>query len=232
MYHKVGAPVQSKADRFVNVSPQSFRRQMRLLARMGYQAITFAEALEGLATSGPLPRRPVCVTFDDAYTNVAEHATPILAAHGWPATVFVPTAWVGDANRWDEGTGWPILPIMDWPQLAALQAAGWEIAGHTRTHPRLNTMDDAAALTELEGCKADLEDHLGGAARTFCYPYGGVNERTPALVRQAGFMGACTTKSGVARPGSDPFLLPRVTVAYRDDVLGFLYRLLIRPHLP
>src|SRR3989442_15355512 len=79
MYHRIGVPVASKADTFLNVSTRSFGRQMRLLNRMGYEGITFAEAVEGLFHGKPLPRRPGCVTFDDGFVNVAENAAPFLA---------------------------------------------------------------------------------------------------------------------------------------------------------
>src|SRR5690242_15018302 len=78
MYHKVGSPVRHRADRFLNVSSASFSRQMALLKRLGYVGITLEEAVDGLAGLRPLPRRPVCVTFDDGYLSVTEHAAPVL----------------------------------------------------------------------------------------------------------------------------------------------------------
>src|SRR5258708_39292216 len=101
MYHKVGAPVHSKNDSRLNVSARDFERQMRLLRRLGYTGITFQKTIEGLTGISPLPRKPVCITFDDGYECVAEHASPILADFGWPGVIFAPTAFVGQANTWD-----------------------------------------------------------------------------------------------------------------------------------
>jgi len=231
MYHKVGAPVAAKPDTFLNVSPRSFGRQMRVLQRLGYVGITFAEGADRLRNGRPMPKRPVCVTFDDGYTNVLEYAAPVLRELGWPATVFVPTGYVGATNAWDQAAGYPLLPIMSWEQLKSLEAEGWEMAGHTRTHPRLGDSEDSPALEDIRLGRADLEAHIGSPIRTFCYPFGSVNDRTPKLVRDSGFIAACTTNSGLARPATDPMLLPRVKVAYRDDVWGFYYRLIIRPRL-
>ena len=58
MYHKVGAPVESNVDTFLNVSARSFERQMRLLARLGYRGITFTEAAAALFEGASLPRKP------------------------------------------------------------------------------------------------------------------------------------------------------------------------------
>ena len=47
----------------------------------------------------------LAVTFDDAYRSVGELAVPVLAELGVPATVFAPTAFVGDPEpRGWEGT--------------------------------------------------------------------------------------------------------------------------------
>jgi peptidoglycan/xylan/chitin deacetylase (PgdA/CDA1 family) len=228
MYHKVGAEVQTKADTFLNVSARDFARQMRLLQRMGFRGVTQAEAASRLRSGSP-GEKLVCVTFDDGHQNVFDHAAPVLDSLGWPATVFVPTAYVGGRNDWDRETGKPLLPIMDWDALRTLQDRGWEMAGHTRSHPHLDQLPDAEAAIEIAQGRRDIEERLGKAERTFCYPFGGLNERTPGLVQKAGFTAACTTKSGLGRPSTDPFLLPRVKVAYRDGLLGFFYRLRIRP---
>lgn len=232
MYHKVGAPVSSPADTFLNVSAHDFRRQMRALAALGYTARPFAEVVEAVTRGLTLPRRTMAITFDDGYTCVGESATPILAEHGFPGTVFVVSEAAGKTNAWDHENARPVLPLMDWEALRRLQEAGWEIGGHTCSHPHLDRLEDPEAREEIARGKAEIESRLGGSLRTFCYPFGHSNERTPELVRDAGFLGACTTKSGLARSGQNPFLLPRVKVATRDGVIGLLYRLLVRPYLP
>ena len=231
MYHKVGQPVLNRQDRFLNVSANSFRRQMGMMARQGYQARTFAEVVQAMVCKQPLPKRTFVVTFDDGYQCVGDVAVPILAEFGFPATVFVPTAYVGQTNAWDHANAKPVLSLMGWEELRQLQETGWEIAGHTHTHPHLDRLSDAEALAEICEGKALIESRLGAASRTFCYPFGDINAHTPALVREAGFLGACTTQSGLASPQSDPLLLPRVKVSYSDDLFGFLYRLQIRPYL-
>ena len=231
MYHKVGADVNSKEDTFLNVSTSNFQKQLKALKFLGYTGITFADAVLGLEGKLKLPRKPVCITFDDGYVNVLENAAPALKQLRWPATVFIPTDYVGDVNRWDFANGKPTLPIMNWDQLRALQAEGWEIAGHTVTHPHLEQLNDNEAREEMLGGKLAIENELGNQERTFCYPYGGHNSRTAQLCKEVGFIAACTTKSGLASGSTDRFLLPRVKIAYRDGLPGFLYRLVLRPLL-
>lgn len=232
MYHKVGAPVSNKADTFLNVSTHDFRRQIRALASLGYMARSFAEVVEAMTQGKSLPRRTFAATFDDGYTCVGECAAPVLSEFGFPGTVFVVSEAVGKTNAWDRITGRPELPLMDWEALKSLKESGWEIAGHTVSHPHLDQLTDTEAQREIAAGKEETEARLGSPLTTFCYPFGHFNPQTPELVRAAGFQGACTTRSGLARSSDNPFLLPRVKVAYRDGVFGLLYRLLVRPYLP
>ena len=98
MHHKIGALNEGRPDACLNVPAPVFAGQIRLLSHLGFQAVTFAQAVEGMRTGQGLPPRPVCFTFDDAFDCVAEHALPLLTQYGWPATVFVPTTRVGGTN--------------------------------------------------------------------------------------------------------------------------------------
>ncbi len=232
MYHKVGLPVHSRGDRFLNVSTADFQRQMRLMLSLGYRARTFSEIVDAQNSRKALPRRTFCVTFDDGYACVGEYAAPILRALQIPATVFVVPRGIGSTNAWDAETGHPTLPLMGWETLDRLRADGWEIGGHTLTHPHLDALTDKDALCDISAGKREIEAHFGCPIQTFCYPYGHFNSRTPELVRQAGFAGACTTRAGLVKLGGNAMLTPRVKIAYRDGVFGMLYRMLARPNLP
>lgn len=231
MYHKVGHPVSRPEDAFLNISGEAFRRQVRTLVALGYEARTFAEVIEAMTQGQTLPRRTCAITFDDGYRCIGTVAAPILAEFGFPATVFIASSCVGATNIWDRKLGKPELPLLNWEELHRLVERGWEVGGHTRSHRHLGALDDAEAYREISEGKNEIETHLGQTLRTFCYPFGDLNERTPAFVRAAGFRGACTTRSGLARSTDDPFLQPRVKV-HGEGIAGLLFRLLIRPHLP
>lgn len=232
MYHKVGIPVHHKADRFLNVSVAGFRRHLRILTELGFRARPFQDVVEAHRSGKSLPSRTFAVTFDDGFQCVGEYAAPVLAEFGFPATIFVVSDAAGKTNIWDVLEGHAEQPLLDWEALRRLVGAGWEIGGHTRTHPRLDTLDDGAALAEIVQGKEEIEARLGLSPQTFCYPYGYFNSCTPRLVDTAGFLGACTVRSGLATPQHDPFLLPRVKLGYGDGALRLLFKLLVRPHLP
>ena len=54
----------------------------------------------------------------------------------------------------------------------------------------------------------------------FCYPAGRYDARVIAAVRRAGYLGATTTREGLARP-TEPYELQRVRVSRSDGVAGF-----------
>jgi peptidoglycan/xylan/chitin deacetylase (PgdA/CDA1 family) len=231
-YHGVGLAVSSARDTFLNVPTGAFRRQMRTLESLGYTARSFGDVVDAVRRNLSLPRRTFAVTFDDSYRCIAEVAAPILREHGFPATLFVVTGWTSPpAIAGPEGIR-PAEAVIGWDQLKELAADSWEIGGHTVSHPRLNELDDAAAYEEIVSSRCEIANRLGIEPRTFCYPFGQFNERTPNIVREAGYIGACTVRSGLVTPACDVYRVPRVSISYRDGVTGLLYRLLCRPHLP
>ncbi len=93
-YHRVCKPKDTHAIACPNTSatPEGFARQMRHVAKH-YRAAAMPEVLDAIERNVPLPKRSVLITFDDAYTDFAEFAWPILKRFGLPATLFVPTAY-------------------------------------------------------------------------------------------------------------------------------------------
>jgi peptidoglycan/xylan/chitin deacetylase (PgdA/CDA1 family) len=87
-----------------------------------------------------------------------------------------------------------------------------EIGAHSVTHTALSRLSAAGQRREIQGSKKHLEDILGCRVTSFSYPHGNYDENTLSIVRQAGFTCACTTAHATARPGADPFRLPRIQV--------------------
>jgi peptidoglycan/xylan/chitin deacetylase (PgdA/CDA1 family) len=81
------------------VSTASLRCQLEHVARR-HEIVSLADARRILAERSRAPARDVvAVTLDDGYADNHEHALPVLASMRVPATVFVPTAYVGTARR-------------------------------------------------------------------------------------------------------------------------------------
>lgn len=99
-YHRVDEPgADGRDDRLISATPAQFEAQMAHLAGR-YAPVSVDDVLAARDGGRPLPARAVLVTFDDGCDDFERHAWPALARHGVPATVFVPTAFVGRPDRW------------------------------------------------------------------------------------------------------------------------------------
>ena len=100
MYHRVA---DVRVDPWeLAVPPAVFDAQLAVL-RETRQPLAMSDFV-GRAQRGTLPPNAVAVTFDDGYADTLRQAQPRLAAAGVPATLFLATAFVGQAVEywWDE----------------------------------------------------------------------------------------------------------------------------------
>ena len=73
------------------ITPKFLDRTIRALKRWNYDIVPLDEVFRRAVTLAE-PRRFVCLTFDGAYKDLIASAYPVLANHGVPFAVYVPTA--------------------------------------------------------------------------------------------------------------------------------------------
>ena len=216
MYHAVST-VPNDATRALSVAPEAFAEQMALVGDLGLTPVTTADLAARWRSGHPLPGRPVLITFDDGYEGVHRHALPVLAKHGFPATLFVSTGWIKGAHD----TGGGLDAMLDWRQVRDLADAGVEIGGHSHSHPQLDQLDDAALRAELVHSTEIVTGELGTRPLSFAYPYGYSSRRVRRAVREAGYAQALAVGNGLARRRQGPYALQRVTVRRSTGVEEF-----------
>lgn len=87
-----------------------------------------------------------------------------------------------------------------------------EVGAHTKSHQMLAVRTQDEQQDEILGAKLALEEATGRPVRLFSYPYGSedsYSEVTERIVREAGFLGAFTTRFGIVLPWANRFGLPR-----------------------
>lgn len=97
-------------------------------------------------------------------------------------------------------------------QIIALQSAGWEIMGHTVSHPNLNSLSTVQLEEELLRSKIILEK-MGVTVNSIVYPYNKNNETVRAVTRKyyrSGRGGTNSFNTGVA----DPYFLKSFTLKH------------------
>lgn len=104
--------------------------------------------------------------------------------------------------------------MMERAQIADLSRRGFDIGGHTISHPILKELPDERARQEIENCCQWIQKVTGRAPAAFAYPNGIPGRDFGAehvrMVRQAGFICAVTTFWAVASPGTDRYEVPRI----------------------
>jgi peptidoglycan/xylan/chitin deacetylase (PgdA/CDA1 family) len=222
-YHRVGPPDPDRRSRWLTVPTEQFERQVRWLARHRYHTIRPADWVAWCREGKPLPPRPVLITFDDGYAEVAEHALPILERAGMTAVVFVVTGRLGGTNAWDEPNGYPVRRLMDGDQIRDWARRGIEFGGHSRRHVNLTKLAEHDLEEELAGCQADLTTLLGRPAASFAYPYG---ESNPAVRAATGalFPLAVGTDEGINDARNDLHALLRTYVFPHELMFDFASR--------
>jgi peptidoglycan/xylan/chitin deacetylase (PgdA/CDA1 family) len=221
LYHRVGPP-QPGTPPGLTVSPARFERHVRWLARKGFHGILPADWLRWLKEGTPLPNKPVLLTFDDAYEDLAEFAFPILRRYGFGGAVYVVTKRVGETNLWDQAQSSGALRLMNEEQIRFWAAQGIEFGAHSRTHPDLTKLPAAELEAEVVGSKRDLSRLLGYPIVSFAYPYGYYNDAVLNLVR-AEFELAFSVEEGLNYLTGDPHLIRRAYVAPSDPTLAIAW---------
>jgi len=199
MYHVIADPPAGAPYPQLYVSESEFAGQMRWLERHGYHAVTQRAVWDHWHRGRPLPARPIVISFDDGYREVADTALPILQAHGWPGVLNLTVKNLRVSGGLSQ---WRVRKLID---------AGWELASHTQTHPDLPSLSGSALTAEVAGSRAILRSRFGVTVDFFCYPAGRYDAHVIDAVRRAGYLGATTTIEGLARP-SEAFELERIRV--------------------
>jgi peptidoglycan/xylan/chitin deacetylase (PgdA/CDA1 family) len=224
MYHQV-SPSPHPAFRRYTVTLREFTRQMQWLATFGYRAIDMDSLVRARLGQGSLPKRPVLITFDDGFRECADHAVPVLRAHGLTAVFYLVTGLMGETSRWLLPELGLELPLMSWDTARALVAEGFQCGAHTVTHPRLASLDPARCRAELTHARSRLETELGRTVVHLAYPYGSHDHAVQVIAAEAGYVTACSTRAGLSAVEDDLLALHRVTIYGHDSLLDFASRL-------
>jgi peptidoglycan/xylan/chitin deacetylase (PgdA/CDA1 family) len=222
LYHHVGPP-RAGTPPGLTVSPEQFERQVRWLSKRGYVGIRAADWVAWCREGKPLGPKPVLMTFDDAYADIADYALPVLKRHGFGAVVFVVTGQIGGENKWDQVSGSAPLPLMTAEQIRYWANQGIEFGAHSRTHPDLTQLTTDRLAEEVGGSGEDLARLLGRKVVSFAYPYGPYNEAACRSAQRA-FDLAFTTDEGLNYLGTDLHRLRRTHILPNEALFEFACR--------
>ena len=200
-YHAIGecAAGDDPAELFIPL--RLFEAQMRFLARWR-KVIPLEMAVNAAVGKG---RPAVAVTFDDGYRSVLENAGPILSRLSIPATVFVPTKWIGLHNTWDQPYACP-LDILGAEELLEVEKLGIRVESHGHAHIDYEASSTEVVRYDIKASLERLTEILGRRPGFLAYPFGRSSPEARQIAAEEGLSAAFS----ISRPGTGRYGIERV----------------------
>ena len=213
IYHRVGGESGLELD----LTIARFADQMAWLADTGI-VITLDEALRELEVDRKDHSSRIVVTFDDGTADFVEHAIPVLAQYGIPATLYLATEFVDRSLPLPYGA-----PPVSWAGLRDAMAGGLlTIGSHTHSHALLDRLAPSEIARELDVSRELIERELGVKAVHFAYPKALPGSPAAEAAVRERFRSAALAGTHPNRFGAtDPFRLARSPVQSSDGMRWF-----------
>jgi peptidoglycan/xylan/chitin deacetylase (PgdA/CDA1 family) len=170
--------LQPRSLDFSAVSVMTFKSLIDKCHGSGLHIGTIEEAI--------LRKDTIAITFDDGYEDILQ-ITPLLVEQRIAITVFVPTAFIGMTNSWDNFLLRNKRRHLTKEQIRQLAALGVEFGSHTHWHCDLSRLKDDAIEEELRSSKEILEAVTGREVRYVAYPFGRGDDRVSAIASRLGY---------------------------------------------
>ncbi len=213
-YHKFSPKVSTNK---IDVSAETFDRQMAFLKNNGYKVITLKQLYDFVDYKQRLPKKSVLITIDDGWKTVSTIAYPILKKYGFSAVLFVYTELMKSK---------PSSVALSWDEVKAMAESGViEIESHTVSHSDLTKISDEKIIKELKESQRIINMKVGKSPQFLAYPYGNFNEKVVAAMKDLGYRAGFTVIRGSNAFFYNKFSLSR-SMVYNSEKMGDFAKLL------
>lgn len=176
-YHHIreAKPGQSETLKSFSVSPAQFAAQMKAFRDSGYETILPDQLYNYLVYDGPLPAKPIMLTFDDTDEEQFSIAYPEMKKYGFKGVFFIMTVSINRPH------------YMTKEQIKQLSDDGNAVESHTWDHHMVTKYKGDDWNIQFVKPRKTIEDITGKTANYFAYPYGVWNEAAFPELKKAGF---------------------------------------------
>lgn len=198
----------AKASSGYEVSPASFRAQMKALADSGYHTVLPDQLYDYLVYGKPLPSKPVMITYDDTDEEQFSIAKTEMDKYGFKGVYFIMTISIGRPR------------YMTKEQIKQLADEGHTIGSHTWDHHRVDRYKYENEIEERGKKKIvnDWDQQLvkptetlqaitGKPVKDFAYPFGIWSKDGIPEIKKRGFRQAFILST--KRDSTDPLYTVR-----------------------
>ncbi|MDP2924112.1 MAG: polysaccharide deacetylase family protein [Candidatus Omnitrophota bacterium] len=206
----------------ISASLVDFKRQMDYLKDNNYIIFSLEEAVFHIKNKIKFPKKAIAITFDDGYKNNYLLAYPILKQYNFKATIFLTTDYIGNRNAWPyQNKPYPNLEMLSWEEIIEMSNNGIDFGAHTQSHPFLTKISSEKAQQQIINSKKIIEGYINKPVKLFSYPFGDFNSDVMKIVRDNGFIGACSSLFGRVGLKSNIYSLERIDMGYVFDLTSF-----------
>jgi peptidoglycan/xylan/chitin deacetylase (PgdA/CDA1 family) len=205
MYHYI-RNVEDQNDKLgisLSVTPEKFASQLDSIASKGYTTLTFEDIQKGKTAV-----KPIILTFDDGYKDFYTQAYPELKKRNMVAVSYI----IADKNN---------SQYMSGAEIKELSLNNIEIGSHTLSHPDLSKVSITQATSEIVKSKEKIENVIGKKVISFCYPSGKYNDEVVDAVKNANYLYAVTTNTGLGHT-KDAFILNRYRMNADTNINNYI----------
>jgi len=226
MYHKLSLNTNDN----LTVSVDMLEKQLLYLKEENYHPITVQQLIEYQYQKAKLPKKPILLTFDDGYENNYTYLYPLLKKHALKATIFLPVAYLGSLNEWDEGDD----PIMNVEKLKQIDSSLIELGLHSFIHRSYRELTKAELIDDINQCKSILMENSIPYVPAITYPYGDYpreqkryEQFKETLLNNEIRLGFRIGNRINKIPVADPFCIQRIDIKGTDSFSRFKLKILL-----
>ena len=217
MYHNVCEDEKNSTG--LRISSDKLERQFQYLTEKNYSSFHLSE----LENASSIPTKSIVITFDDVTENQLFYAVPLLVKYNLKATFFVPFAYIGKANSWDEGEE----KIMTIEQLTGLSDLV-ELGNHSYAHKKYATLTQTEINADFDNCFKVIAENKLKVYNAVAYPYGNYPKKGNKKSAFIAILKENKMKMGLRIgnrinlfPLKNPFEIMRIDIKGQDSLLKF-----------
>lgn len=212
-YHNIGL---DKA--FFTVSPSNLQKQVDYLVGNNFSIVSLTQLVEKVRSNQSIGNS-IVLTFNDGYESVYTHVFPLLKKHNLPASVFLGVEYIDTTVQTSDNFSFKTLSMS---QIREMLASGLvEFFPQTQHRVALDSVAYEGAAMKIDQARAELESVVQKDARVFSFPKGRYTQKLIEHLKEAGWLGAVTSKEGLVHADSDLFILPRNSVDSKTTFIQF-----------
>lgn len=222
MYHNV-SPNENQSTG-LTISMQRFEEQLKYLKEKNYHCVFASELLN----PSIINQKIVLITFDDVTENQLLYALPLLEKYQCKATFYIPFAYVGKTDEWNNGSE----KIMTTVQLKSLNSEWIEFGHHSFYHQKYAQLSAEEIQNDFDLSRTFIEQNQIKVFPTLAYPYGNF----PKKGKEKAIFDQLLQKNGIQLafrignrrnkwPLKNPYQIKRIDVKGEDSLAIFKWKL-------